>query len=379
MWLAAVQGDFFGELCALGLQPLRTATVRVVSDCELYSLSRADLQRTFQHEPEVLAEMRQVVRAMYGLEGPGEEVTDGSYNSGTLHVKTYPEIASMLSQHHSLGHMPPIAMGPHIARGSGSDAHVLEPTPADLDDKGIGHPTESHASPGHGEGYGSGSSSRSSSGGGDGGGQSGSQRRVQSRQGEESKDAAAMMPGPVDTTPVRPTRRREASLLSSSNHPTPMAVDAAPLEYSSGEAGGSSSGGNRRRWGTPQHAVTGGFLASAGTAHDGDATAPTSSDTQEQGPAPSRERNASMVATTDRGSRRRRPSALHTRAGPSPRADRAVDSPRTAVERAAEAAGHADLPATVLGGDEHPHLPAEGSGEERLRMWQQRWSAAWNQ
>lgn len=58
-------GAYFGELAAVGVNGIRMTTVRAVTHCELYSLSRDDLFEAFQEYPDVIEDMRMVAVATY--------------------------------------------------------------------------------------------------------------------------------------------------------------------------------------------------------------------------------------------------------------------------------------------------------------------------
>ena len=53
-------GEYFGELCALDINPINLSTVTALQPCELYSLSRDDVFNTFRDMPEVLGHMKDV-------------------------------------------------------------------------------------------------------------------------------------------------------------------------------------------------------------------------------------------------------------------------------------------------------------------------------
>ena len=54
-------GDFFGELALLHEQP-RTATVRAVGYCDLYSLGREAFRRTISRYPDFVAHIERISR-----------------------------------------------------------------------------------------------------------------------------------------------------------------------------------------------------------------------------------------------------------------------------------------------------------------------------
>ena len=56
-------GATFGELAALGISAIRTATVQALKFCELYILSRERLQVNFSDKPEVVQAMREKVES----------------------------------------------------------------------------------------------------------------------------------------------------------------------------------------------------------------------------------------------------------------------------------------------------------------------------
>ncbi|GMI14929.1 hypothetical protein TrVE_jg6054 [Triparma verrucosa] len=51
-------GEYFGELCALDINPINLCTTKAASPCELYSLSRDDIFNTFKEMPEVVGHMK---------------------------------------------------------------------------------------------------------------------------------------------------------------------------------------------------------------------------------------------------------------------------------------------------------------------------------
>jgi len=53
-------GEYFGELCALDINPINLSTVTALEPCELYSLSRDDVFNTFRGTPEVLGHTKDV-------------------------------------------------------------------------------------------------------------------------------------------------------------------------------------------------------------------------------------------------------------------------------------------------------------------------------
>jgi CRP-like cAMP-binding protein len=56
--------DFFGEIALFAMNPVRTATVRTVGACELFELTRADLDAILPQYPEMAARLDEVCAAM---------------------------------------------------------------------------------------------------------------------------------------------------------------------------------------------------------------------------------------------------------------------------------------------------------------------------
>ncbi|GMH51745.1 hypothetical protein TL16_g01078 [Triparma laevis f. inornata] len=61
-------GEYFGELCALDINPINLSTTKAASPCDLYSLSRDDVFNTFRDMPEVLGHMKDVALETFVIE-----------------------------------------------------------------------------------------------------------------------------------------------------------------------------------------------------------------------------------------------------------------------------------------------------------------------
>ncbi len=68
-------GDFFGEVGLLFSQE-RTASVRAVSDCDLFVLDKADLMNALKDHPQFAGSILEVARERYNVTVPAEEIFD---------------------------------------------------------------------------------------------------------------------------------------------------------------------------------------------------------------------------------------------------------------------------------------------------------------
>ena len=57
-------GDYFGELAALGIDPIRQASVVSMSECELFCLEKEDIFRVFSDHQGDLARVRQRAKSL---------------------------------------------------------------------------------------------------------------------------------------------------------------------------------------------------------------------------------------------------------------------------------------------------------------------------
>jgi len=68
-------GNFFGEVGLLFSQE-RTASVRAVSDCDLFVLEKADLMKALKDHPQFAGTILEVARERYHVTAPAEEIFD---------------------------------------------------------------------------------------------------------------------------------------------------------------------------------------------------------------------------------------------------------------------------------------------------------------
>jgi CRP-like cAMP-binding protein len=60
-YLSLKDGDFFGEIALLSSQP-RTASVRTLDYCDMYTIDRDTFEKVLSHYPEIAKNIREIAK-----------------------------------------------------------------------------------------------------------------------------------------------------------------------------------------------------------------------------------------------------------------------------------------------------------------------------